>query len=182
MAKIWPVYEGKEPTIGGPWAELPAREAIVLLDLRPADKVSDLAKTPRFGDVRRDRWFAGYKHIVVEIDGDIESLPTNWRSGFYLSKIAPKDAFGRLIKRALVSELGEENVERVEWEPTTDTEGQDALKITVVITPGAIRRLDGNATLDALVKVREQLSEMGDSRTPIVEYATEAELAQDASS
>jgi hypothetical protein len=33
-----------------------------------------------------------------------------------------------------------------------------------------------------LVKVWEQLSEMGDDRIPIIEHATEAELAQDASS
>jgi hypothetical protein len=181
MAKIWPVYEGKDPTMGGPWAELLASEAIALFELKPTDKVSDLATTPRFGDVRRDRWFAGYKYIVVEL-GDDERPPTNWQSGFYLSKVTPKEAFGRLIKRALVSELGDGNVARVEWEPTTDSEGHDALKITVVITPGAIRRLDGKAILNALVKVREQLSEMRDDRIPIIEYATEAELAQDASS
>lgn len=33
MAKIWPVYDGKVPTIGQPWAELPLTEAMRLFEL-----------------------------------------------------------------------------------------------------------------------------------------------------
>jgi hypothetical protein len=49
-----------------------------------------------------------------------------------------------------------------------------------VITPGATKKLKNGAVLDALVKLQERLREMRESRVPIVEYATEAELAQDA--
>jgi hypothetical protein len=94
--------------------------------------------------------------------------------------VKPKDAFGRLIRQALASKLGQANVVRVNWEPTTDSQGRAALKITVVIPEGAAHRLK-NAVLDALVKLNERLNEMGEERTPIVQYATEAELAQDAS-
>ncbi len=179
MAKIWPVYEGERPTIGSPWARLPLLEAIGLFELRPDSFVSDLEVTPRFGAVDRDLTYAGFKHIVVEVERN-EGRKAKWKPGFYKSPIKPRDAFGRLIRHALAAELGEDNIVRLDWEPTTDSQGREALKITVVIPPGATRKLRDGAVLDASVRLRERLREMGENRTPIVEYATEAELAQDA--
>ena len=178
MAKIWPVYEGKEPTRGGPWAELPVPEAVSLFELQPEDYKSDLATTPRFGNRDRDLWYLGYKRIVVEI-GRNEGRRAKWKPGFYLSRVKPEDAFRRLIQHALAAELGAENVVRVEYEPTTDSQGQDALKIIVVIAPGATEKIAKGASLNALVRLQERLSEMREERTPIIEYATEAELAED---
>lgn len=179
MAKIWPVYEGERPTVGLPWAHLPLSEAIGLLDLRPDDFVSDLEAIPHFGTVVRDLTYAGFRHIVVEVERN-EARQAKWKPGFYKSRIKPKEAFGRLMRHALSVELGKDNVVRLDWEPATDSQGRDALKITVVITPGATQSLKDGASLDALVKLQERLREMGDDRTPIVQYATEAELAQDA--
>jgi hypothetical protein len=179
MAKIWPVYEGERPTIGWPWARLALSEAIVLFELRPDDFVSDLDATPRFGPVERDLTYAGFKHIVVELER-AEAQLANWKPGFYRSRIKPKEAFGRLIRQALVAKLGNDNVVRLDWKPTTDSQGREALKITVVIPPGATQKLKHGAVLDALVRLQERLHEMGEDRTPIVEYATEAELAQEA--
>jgi hypothetical protein len=142
--------------------------------------VADLDTTPRFGAAERDLTYAGFKHIVVELE-DSETRQSSWKPGFYKSRIKPKDAFGRFIQQALASKLGKDNVVRLDWEPTTDSQGREALKITVVIAPGAAQRLKGDAVLDALVKLRERLGEMGEERTPIVQYATEEELAQDAS-
>ena len=178
MAKIWAVYEGREPTIGGPWARLPAFEAATLFELVPEDFLSEPDKTPRFGDADRDPWYAGYKHIVVEVERK-EKRQSNLLPGFYKSKIKPKEAQTRLIQHAVVAGLGTDNVVRVEVNPTTDSQGNDALKITVVLTPGATDRLEGDTVLDTLVKVHKQFHEMGDERTPIMEYATELELAQD---
>ena len=178
MAKIWPVYEGREATKGGPWADLPVSEAVSLFELHPEDFVSDLATTPRFGNVDRDLWYVGYQHIVIEI-GRNEGRRAKWKPGFYRSRVEPGDAFGRLIQQALVAELGAKNVLRVVYEPTTGSQGQDALKITVVIAPGATKKLAKGASLSALVRLQERLSEMREDRTPIIEYATEAELAQD---
>jgi len=178
MAKIWPVYEGKEPTKGGPWADLPISEAVALFELQEDGFVSNSRTTPRFGAVDRDLWYLGYKHIVVEI-GASEARRIGWKPGFYKSRVKPNDAFGRLIRQALAAELGDENVVRVEYEPAIDSQGRDALGITVVIAPGATTKLKPGAALDALVRLRSRLHEMREERTPIVEYATEAELAQD---
>ena len=181
MAKIWPVYEGNRPTVGEPWARLPVSEAIAIFELRPNDFLSGLDSTPRFGAAGTDLTYAGYKHVVVEVESD-EAQATNWRPGFYRSRIKPKEAFGRLIRQALVTELGESNVVSVDWRPTIDSQNREALNIAVVIAPNAISKLKDKTVLDALIRLQERLREMGEERTPIVEYATEAELERSASS
>ena len=181
MAKIWPVYEGREPTIGEPWAHLSSAEAIKLFRLRQNDFLSEPGQTPRFGDISRDLTHAGFKYIVVEIDS-AEGRKIDWRPGFYKSKITPEEAFDKLIQQALGAELGSDNVQRLEHEVTLDSQGREALKITVVISPKAVRKIGGDAILDALVNVQDRLQEMQELRIPIIEYATEAELAQDGGS
>lgn len=73
--------------------------------------------------------------------------------------------------------LKPKNVIRVMSEPMVDSEGEDALRITIVIQPDAVDRITGDALLDTLVRIQDQLREAGEERFPIVEYATEEELA-----
>ena len=181
MAEIWPVYEGRQPTRGGPWAKLSVSEAIPLFELKVEDYVSGLGATPRFGNTDQDLWYLGYKHIIVKI-GRAEGQRAKWKPGFYHSQVKPKDAFRKLIQQVFVAELGAKNIVRVEYESTTDSRGQDALKVTVVIAPGAIKKLAKKGSLGALVLLQERLNEMREDRTPIIEYATEAELADDGGS
>lgn len=177
MAKIWPVYDGLHPTRGEPWAELPGSEAIALLDLRPSSFLTASSTTPRFGDVSKDQWYRGFQHVVAELD---DADATNgWRAGFYRSDIAPREVYRRLIEQALVAELGSADVIRVDYEPAVDSLGRDALRIMVVIAPGSAERLSRRA-LKASVRLNARLQELGDERTPLIEYATELELAQDA--
>jgi hypothetical protein len=179
MAKIWPVYEGERSTIGEPWAQLPLAEAVALFELRPNDFVSDLDVPPRFGPADRDLTYAGFKHIVVEIERN-EGRHGGWKPGFYRSRVTPKDAFNRLVRQALVAELGKDNVVRVNSVTTTDSQSREAIKVTVVISPSAIQKLKEGAALNALVSLQQRLHEMREPRSPIVVYATEAELKQDA--
>src|SRR3970282_1174609 len=120
MAKIWPVYEGNRPTIGGPWAEIKLADAIALFELREDDFVTDFETTSRFGPVDRDLTFSGFKHVVVEVDRT-EARQNKWKAGFYRSRVRPKEAFhrlkevfSRLIREALITELGGSNVRRVD--------------------------------------------------------------------
>lgn len=175
MANIWPVYEGREPTFEEPWARLPAKEAVRLLKVRRKDYLCGLDSSPRFGPSDRSLWYAGYKHVVLEIESE-EGQQSNWKPGFYRSPIRPKEAFRRLVELAVKADLEAENVVRSETEPTTDSQGRDAHRVTVVITPGAAARLDGNTVIDFLLGLRSRLHEAGDDRMPIIEYATEAEL------
>jgi len=62
-------------------------------------------------------------------------------------------------------------------EPALDSDGNEAVRITIVIAPGAVRKLGGEAILDTLVELRRRLEAEGEVRFPLVEYATEAELS-----
>jgi hypothetical protein len=179
MAKVWPVYEGYRTTIGEPWAHIPLSDAIDLFELQKQDFLSDLGSIPRFGNKERDLTYVGFKHIVVEVER-IEGRQARWKPGYYKSRIKPKDAFNRLLKQALAAELGDKNLVRVDVQPAVDSQNRQALKITAVIEPDAAQRLRPGAVLDALVKLQSRLAEMRDNRVPLIEYATEAELQQDA--
>lgn len=61
-------------------------------------------------------------------------------------------------------------------ESTTDSTGGEAVRITIVIKPDFVAKLEGDAVLDTLVEIQDKLRAAGDDRFPIVEYATEAEL------
>jgi hypothetical protein len=153
-------------------------DAIALCDLRPQDFVSDLSKTPRFGDTSRDLWYAGYKHVVAEFEPE-EASAAQWKPGFYRSRLAPKEVFRRLIEQPLARALGNDNVVRVEFAPGIDAEARGAIEITVVIAPNAVQKLPSSTQVDALIRLRKRLHEMHVDRTPIIQYATEAELAED---
>ncbi len=176
MADIWRVYEGKEPTRGEPWATLPLEEAIALLELRPEHFISDPSRTPRFGPQDRDRWLLGYRHVVVEVFPSESRLP-DWKAGFYRSPVAPEDALNRILHNALAPVLGEANVLRVEHVPSTDSRGRDTFRVTVILAPSAQRRITGDMSIGAIGRLMNVLTAFGVAGTPILQYATEDELA-----
>ncbi len=68
---------------------------------------------------------------------------------------------------------------RVLTEPTTDSEGNDALRITLVLTHEAVDSLTGEQTLKLLVDIQQAILGQGDERFPIIEYATEDDLREE---
>ena len=73
--------------------------------------------------------------------------------------------------------LGPQNVLRVVSEPTTDSEGDEALHLLIVIAPGLDEAVSDDAVVDTLVQIVDRLRDAGEERFPIIEYATEEELA-----
>jgi hypothetical protein len=73
--------------------------------------------------------------------------------------------------------LGPQNVLRVVSEPTTDSEGTEALRLLIVMAPGLDEAVSDNAVVDTLVQIVDRLRDAGEERFPIIEYATEEELA-----
>lgn len=68
------------------------------------------------------------------------------------------------------------SVTEVLTEPATDSLGHEALRIIIVIKPGAAARFDGDDVLNTLVQIQDRLHAAGEERFPIVEYATKREL------
>ena len=181
MARIWPVSEGREHTPPFPWADVPLSEAIKLCDLRQDDVVSNLAAPPRFADPDLDLWYAGFKHVVVEVEED-EARKAKWKPGFYRSRLSPKEVFRRLVEEPLVAALGSDNVLRVEVAPSIDALGRGAMLTTIVIAPDALPRLGSEALFDADMRLQDRLREMHVAGAAITVLATEAELAEDVGS
>jgi hypothetical protein len=66
--------------------------------------------------------------------------------------------------------------------PAIDSEGHEALRITIVIKPGAEPKINGEAALNTLVQIQDRLRKAGEERFPIIEYATKKELRESGSS
>lgn len=179
MAAIWPVYEGTAPTPATPWAKIPFLEAKKLFE--PLRFLRGPGWEPKFNVDYNTLGVSGFRHIVVQVNV-IEAKEAKVKPGFYLSKVDPKSARQKLLLQTVAAKLGYKNVVRVLYEPAIDSQGRDALRITVVIAPGAVKTLANGPVLDVLVNLHERMREMQDERVPIVEYATEAELKEDASS
>jgi hypothetical protein len=83
-----------------------------------------------------------------------------------------------IARQAATANLASKSVQSVHTEPATDSEGREALRVTIVIKSDALRKLKGDAVLDTLVDIQHNLREAGEERFPIVDYITEDELEQ----
>jgi len=62
-------------------------------------------------------------------------------------------------------------------EPAADSLGNDAVRLTMVIAAGAVKRLKGDDVIGLLVELRKRLDAAGEERVPLLGYATRDELA-----
>lgn len=91
-----------------------------------------------------------------------------------------------MMDSAKVAELAELaarrwiDLERVIVEPMVDSQGEEALRVTLVLDPNVVERVTGDQALDVLVDINDALQAAGDERLPIIFYATEQELRADA--
>jgi hypothetical protein len=86
----------------------------------------------------------------------------------------------RKAQEVAARNLGAQVVTRVLSEDAIDLDGHDALRLTIVLTPGSVPGIDRHAILDTLVQIHDRLRDAGDERFPIVNYATEDELEDSA--
>jgi hypothetical protein len=81
-----------------------------------------------------------------------------------------------IAKQVASANLSSDSVVNVVSEPIIDSEGDAALKITIVLTPGSTDSISGDAALNTLFQMQQRLQAAGENRFAIVEYATEDEL------
>jgi outer membrane protein assembly factor BamA len=84
----------------------------------------------------------------------------------------------QIAKRVATANLSSQNFTSVTSSSTTDSAGNEALQITIVIKPGAESKITGDAALKTLVQMQDKLRRAGEDRFPIIEYATKKELAE----
>jgi hypothetical protein len=68
------------------------------------------------------------------------------------------------------------HLRRVVSERAADSQGQEALHITIVLKPGGADNISGDMALDTLVEVETALRGASEYRFPIIDFATEEEL------
>jgi hypothetical protein len=86
------------------------------------------------------------------------------------------DQISQIVTHVVEANTAPKGVQRVIAEPASTSEGEEALRITVVLTPEAVTQLASGHPLDVLVQISDQLRGAGDQRFPILKYATEEEL------
>jgi hypothetical protein len=84
----------------------------------------------------------------------------------------------QIATEVATANLSPQNFTSIVSSATTDSTGQQALQLTIVIPDGAEKRIQGEATLSTLVQMQERLRQAGEDRFPIIEYSTEKELAE----
>lgn len=82
----------------------------------------------------------------------------------------------QIVTRAVEAHTTPNSVRRVMAEPTATFDGEDAVRITIVLTPEAVDQLAAGDPGDVFIRVWNALRAAGDDRFPILDYATEAEL------
>lgn len=83
----------------------------------------------------------------------------------------------KLAKRIFEKRLPSIHLDDVLTESITSSEGEDALRITLVLTPESVDAISGDDVLKLLVDIRDGLLREGEERFPIVEYATADDLS-----
>jgi len=89
-----------------------------------------------------------------------------------------KDEIATITKAAATTTLGSQSLVDVANTAVTDSTGDDALKITIVLTPGSTESITGELVLRTLGEISARLQQAGEERLPIVYYATQEELAE----
>jgi hypothetical protein len=82
-----------------------------------------------------------------------------------------------IAREVASANLASSNISSVSSSTAIDSEGHDALRITIVINPGSEAKISGDAALDTLVDIQDRLWSEGEERLAIVEYATNEELS-----
>jgi hypothetical protein len=88
------------------------------------------------------------------------------------------DEVNRVVNKAAAATL-KQRLSRVYSEPTLDSCGQDALRVMIVLDNDHAGEVTGQMAVSTYMKIGQDLEESGESRFPIIMWATEDDLKAD---
>ncbi len=88
------------------------------------------------------------------------------------------EQISRIVSEVVAANTSPDSVRAVTSEPATAFEGEEAVRITIVVTPDAVAHLEAGPAGDTVVQIMERLRNAGEERFPILQYATKEELEQ----
>ena len=114
--------------------------------------------------------------------GERRTAGLSWRGAIcYRGAMLELTEINDLAYKAASAALhGQVGVLRVISEPMADSDGQDALRVTIVLKRGGIDNVTGDGALNTIVGVGQALSAAREDRFPIIDFVTEEELEADA--
>jgi len=86
-----------------------------------------------------------------------------------------KEDVDKIALRVARETIGTDLIRAVSTSTTYGTDGENAWHVKFTLTPGSIDGLPSGSTLNNLVRLRRELSALGDTRFPYTEYTTEEE-------
>lgn len=92
--------------------------------------------------------------------------------------VLPAERIDALAREAAGRFLTAEAIQEVSSRADFDLEGEDAVRILIVLKPNTAKTLKGDEALDALFEIKSRLREAGEQRTSIVEYAEVGEAVE----
>ena len=84
----------------------------------------------------------------------------------------------QIAQEVATANLTSANFSSIASSTAIDSEGHEALRIVIVIKPGAEAKIKGDTALDTLVEIQDRLRKKGEKRFPLVEFATKKELSE----
>jgi hypothetical protein len=87
-----------------------------------------------------------------------------------------QDKIQRIAEEAAKATLGARCVSWVSSAPMTDSRGDEALRITIVLAPGSAETLSDRQLVDVTVRVHDAPQIAGEDRYPFIGFESEDEL------
>jgi len=83
------------------------------------------------------------------------------------------------VDKAAVAALKKARLSRVFSSPTIDSDGHEALSVTIVLKRGRSEQVTGDSALNAIFRIGRDLLNSSEERQPTVHFITEEELDVD---
>jgi hypothetical protein len=98
----------------------------------------------------------------------------------YIDAMIDPDKIQRIAEETAKASLGAGCVSWVSSAPMIDSRGDEALRITIVLTPGSAETLSDAQLVDVTVRVHDALQMQGEERFPFLGFESEDELPDEA--
>lgn len=97
------------------------------------------------------------------------------RESDYISCMLTPKVIEETALRVASKHLPKGAIESVSSVDAIDSDGFDAVRITITLKRDAAKKIRGDEVLDALVGIQNALASAGEGRTPIIEYSETGE-------
>jgi hypothetical protein len=94
----------------------------------------------------------------------------------YTRHMIDQDKIQRIAEETAKAALGARCVSWVSSAPMIDFRGDEALRVTIVLTPGSAETLSDRQLVDVTVRVHDALQIAGEDRYPFIGFESEDEL------